>query len=282
MKTLNDYCLHIVLSENLEDKLLPPPEDLVDQTSKDIKIPDRPSRSSKIQVSDKKVKIPRIEQMNHKVNRAAAMHHFANHELMAIELFAMAILMFQDLGLEIRNDFLNTLKDEQKHFRLYWKRLNELGVDFGDRPLNYIFWKFLKQMQTPEKFAAVMALSLEGANLDYSLVYKKVFEHFQDKESGKVMNIVYHDEIKHVKRGFKIINRFIPKDMTDWNYYNSLLEYPFTPRRAKGFFFIPDSRRKAGFSEAFIQNLENYKDEFSNRKREILPKSIRIWGTYSD
>ncbi|MCB1189370.1 MAG: DUF455 family protein [Leptospiraceae bacterium] len=282
MKTINEYCLHIVLSSDLEDKLLSPPKDLVDVLDESIRIPEQPNREKKIQFSEKKVKIPRIEQMNQAQNRALAMHHFANHELMATELFAMAILMFQNISSEIRADFLKTLTDEQKHFKMYRERIRLLGVEFGDRPLNSLFWKFLKLMQTPERFAAIMALSLEGANLDYSLVYKNVFDLYDDLDSSKIMNTIYHDEIKHVRRGLKIIHKKIPNGVSDWDYYQTLLEFPFTPRRAKGFFFVPDSRYKAGFSEKFIKNLGEYKDKFSNRKKEILPDSIKIWGTYSD
>ncbi|OCC30252.1 PF04305 family protein [Leptospira interrogans serovar Canicola] len=39
------------------------------------------------------------------------------------------------------------------------------GMELGDRPLNFIFWKQVPKMQTLEKFYAVMAVSFEGANL---------------------------------------------------------------------------------------------------------------------
>ena len=36
------------------------------------------------------------------------------------------------------------------------------------------------------------------------------------------------------------------------------------------------------FSEEFIQNLAEYKDEFSNRKKEVIPEELKSWGIYSD
>jgi uncharacterized ferritin-like protein (DUF455 family) len=280
MNTINEYCKHILLSGNLEDKLSSAPENLID-IIENITFPDLPARNKKIALTNEKSKIPRLEHLNSPINRAICLHHFANHELMAIELFAYALLKFQNIDSEHRKDLFLTLKDEQKHFKLYLKRMNELGLDFGEKPLNSIFWKFLPKMSNFEKFSAVMSITFEGANLDYSLVYRNSFEKFEDKNSAEIMNIIYHDERKHVRRGVKVIENRPNSKITDWDYYRQLLDPPLTPRRAKGYFFIPDSRRKLGLSETFIQNLAEYKDEFSNRKKEVIPEEMLNWGIYT-
>jgi uncharacterized ferritin-like protein (DUF455 family) len=280
MKTINEYCYFLLKAGTLQDKLTPPPVDLLD-TPMSLELPEKPAREPKISFSNEKSKIPRLEHLNQPTNRAIAIHHFANHELLAIEIFAYAILRFQNIPSTNRLDLFRTLQEEQKHLRLYIQRMNELGIGFGDRPLNYIFWKFLPLMNSFEKFSAIMSISFEGANLDFAMIYKNTFEMYDDKISAEIMEIVFRDELKHVKRGFKVIKNRNQTHLSEWEYYLSLLDYPFTPRRAKGYFYIPDTRRKVGFSEEFIEQLGKYRDEFSNRKKETIPEGLKNWGIYT-
>jgi uncharacterized ferritin-like protein (DUF455 family) len=280
--TVNEYCLFLLLSENLSDKLTPPPFDIIDTPDFSVVVPDKPNRENKIIFSDKKSKIPRLEHLNQKINRAFAIHHFANHELMALEIFAWALLKFQNIDPLFRRDLFKTLKEEQKHLSLYINRINELGLDFGDKPLNSIFWKFTSLMTTFDNFSSIMSLSLEGANLDFATLYSKVFEINGDTESARIMDIIYKDELSHVKRGLRVIQKNKSSEISDWDYYSQNLVHPFTPRRAKGYFYFPNSRKKVGFSEEFIQKLGEYRDEFSNRKKEVIPEELKSWGIYSD
>lgn len=280
MQTINEYCFYILTSPKLEDKLTPPPETLVDLPHS-FEIPELPARETKIQLTNEKTKIPRLEHLNQTINRAISLHHFANHELMAIEIFARALLKFQNIDSEHRQDMFRTLKEEQKHLRMYIQRMQELGLDFGERKLNSIFWKFVPKMNTFEKFSAVMSISFEGANLDYALVYKNTFLKFGDEKTANIMNTIYHDERKHVRRGVKVLEKRPNKEISDWEYYRSLLEYPMTPRRAKGYFYIPRTRKRLGLSETFIQKLGEYRDEFSNRKKEVIPEEMLSWGIFT-
>ncbi len=279
MESLSDYLRQILYSPKLEDKLVSIPENIF-LDNKFFEVKDFPEREEKISFSDKKSKIPRLEHLNSEINRAISIHHFANHELMAIELFAWALLKFPNMDDKTKLDTLKTISEEQKHFLMYKKRMNELGLDFGDRPLNQIFWKYTKYMTSFEKFTSILSISFEGANLDFSLVYEKAFENYGDKKSANIMNQVFKDEIKHVKRGLNFLESK-KKNISFWEYYNSLIEHPFTPRRAKGFFYIPETRRKVGFEEDFIFQLGEYKDEFSNRKKEIIPEELLDCGIYT-
>lgn len=271
----------ILFSGRLSDKLISPPENLEDTRDFDLDIPMTPTRDKSIQISEQKSKIPRLEHLHMSVNRGLAMHHFANHELMATEIFAWAILKFQDLSTEARKTLLRSLQDEQKHLKLYIDRMKDLGIEFGDKPLNGIFWKYIPMMQTFEKFTAIMSISFEGANLDYATIYQKTFSQFCDDKSAQIMETVFLDELKHVRRGLNVIRSSKDQSISDWDYYISLLEKPFTPRRAKGYFYLPDTRRKVGFTEEFIEKLAEYRDEFSNRKKEIIPEELKTWGIYT-
>ncbi len=259
----------ILESPHLEDKLTP-----LDQYSIDLLLGDDfiyqepvtlPGRDFRIQMSDEKSKIPRLEHLNEPRNIAISFHHFANHELMAIELFAYGVLKFPSAPKGAIRGFLKSLMDEQEHFKMYQSRMNQLGVGFGEKPLNKLFWKQIEKMQTLEKFVAVMSISFEGANLDYTRVYKKAFDFHGDFASSEIMEKIYLDELKHVKRGLAVFKSLKPDNLSEWDYFTSLLEYPFTPRRAKGYLYFPETRIKAGLGEEFAKSLGDYEDIYTGR-----------------
>lgn len=276
---LTDYAKHLLLAPNLEDKLLPPSrfwDEEVDFYAIRIK---KPGRNQNLQFSDKKIKIPRLEHLNLESNRGLTLHHFANHELMAIELFAWAILAFPDAPKSIRNGWVKTIEEEQIHLKLYIKRMNDFGVQFGDIPLNYIFWKQLNQFHSLESFSAVMSLSFEGANLDYSQVYAKVFSYFGDNLTSDIMVYIFEDEVKHVKRGVRAFEKSILPNQNSWEHYLSLIQFPFTPRRAKGYLYFPETRTLAGLDSRFVKELEVYEDEYTGR---VNLESVKKFGLGSE
>ncbi|TGM01557.1 DUF455 family protein [Leptospira jelokensis] len=272
---LSEYAKHLLLASNLEDKLLPPSKHWDEEVEvSSIRI-EKPNRNRKLQFSDKKIKIPRLEHLNLESNRGLTLHHFANHELMAIELFAWAILAFPDAPKSIRNGWIKTIGEEQIHLKMYINRMNDFGIQFGDIPLNYIFWKQLKQFNSLESFSAVMSLSFEGANLDYSQVYAKVFSYFGDQLTSDIMLYIFEDEVKHVKRGVRAFEKSIPGDKNSWEHYLSLIQFPFTPRRAKGYLYFPETRSLAGLDAKFTKELETYEDEYTGR---VNLESVKKFG----
>lgn len=272
---ISDYAKHLLLSESIEDKLSPPAKIWEEEETFPLRI-DKPSRSKSIQFSDKKIKIPRLEHLNLTSNRGLTLHHFANHELMAIELFAWALLAFPDAPKSTKLGFIKTIEEEQNHLKLYIERMNDFGIQFGDIPLNYIFWKQIGQFHSLETFSAILSLSFEGANLDYSQVYAKVFRYFGDHQTADIMLTIFEDEIKHVKRGLRIVTKSKPEDQDLWTYYQSLIQYPFTPRRAKGYSYLPDTRKLAGFDANFISKLGLYEDEYTGRVNQESLKKFQI------
>lgn len=272
---VSEYAKHLLLAESLEDKLLPPSRHWDEETELTPLRIEAPGRSSKFQFSDKKVKIPRLEHLNLESNRGLSLHHFANHELMAIELFAWALLAFPEAPRSVRNGFLKTIEEEQTHLKLYLNRMRDFGIDFGDIPLNYIFWKQLGQFKTLESFSAVMSISFEGANLDYAQIYAQVFSHFGDQLTSDIMITIFEDEVKHVKRGLRAFERSIPENGNHWEHYLSLIHFPFTPRRAKGYLYLPETRSLAGMNKEFIQSLGNYEDEYTGR---VNLESVKKFG----
>jgi len=264
---VKDYAREILEGESLNSKLLVIPK-LDDGFQKDnIKVyscPLKPGRAEKISFSSKQMRFPKVSSFSDAEKRAMALHFFANHELLAIEMMAAFILIYPDNEetLKLKKGVLSSLKDEQKHLKLYIERMRELsGVEFGDFPLSDFFWRQMKFLKDPAQFLSFMSMTIESANLDFALFYKRIFENYEDFKTSKILEVVLKDEIKHVGLGYSWLNRW-RGDKETWDYYNSLLPDKLTPARAKGIIFNEDARRQAGIEECFISKLKNFRSNF--------------------
>src|SRR5690606_11456242 len=121
-------------------------------------------------------------------------------------------------------------------------RMGDFGVEFGDYPLNDYFWRQTPTLKTPERFYALMALTFESANLDFASQYADVFSEIGDEKSAHTMNIVLEDEIAHVARGARWLERAGAKDL--WLFYLENLPPLLSPNRAKGSLFKPELRKR--------------------------------------
>lgn len=265
---------HILFEKDLESKLILLKDiewtDTYDPSTINFKLPNLPARNKKITFSSEQIKFPKSKSLHLDDKKAIALNSFANHELLAIEMMASAILLYPhktEEELRFKKGVLSSLIDEQKHLKLYKNRMNELGYDFGDFPLNDFFWRQMDKLQTPSQYLAVMALTFEAANLDFALYYEKVFRSFDDERSANIMKAVYEDEISHVRLGVNYLTKW-RNDKTLWEYYLNELPFPLSPSRAKGIHFDLESRRKAKMDEDFIQNLESFNESFSIVQRK--------------
>ncbi|MBD63776.1 MAG: hypothetical protein CME62_01100 [Halobacteriovoraceae bacterium] len=270
---LSEFAKKILFGSTLEDKLIRPDKIEFDDDQKFrekvFNLPFKPARSEQIGFSDENIKFPKGH-FHLKEKQAIALHSFANHELLACEMMAAALLRYPHDTEELKRfkrGIINTIFDEQKHFKLYVQQLERLGYSFGDYPLNDFFWSYMKDLDTPEKYTAVMAMTFESANLDFATYYEKIFRDLGEDEIADVLLEVLKDEISHVGFGVRYLNKW-REDRELWNYYISQLPWPLTPARSKGQHFAYSPRLKAGMPREFIQSQKNYKDEFKVTKRK--------------
>jgi hypothetical protein len=138
----------ILFNPSLEVKLACP-DQLTDESPGSAILSDlMPARESALRFSQQRAasSFPALHTLESDKTRARVLHFFANHELLATELMALVILKFPDAPKAFRRGILRTLRDEQEHTRLYVRRLAELGVDFGEFPVNGYFWKMIAPM----------------------------------------------------------------------------------------------------------------------------------------
>lgn len=267
MNSYFDYAQSILLGDDLASKYGDIPIEW--DNWREFDLPKLPGRSGRIQFSDKQIKFPKPVHLNETDKKAMALHSFANHELLAIEMMAAAILIYphnNDDDIRFKKGIVTALKDEQKHLGLYINRLNELGYEFGDFPLNDFFWRQMEKLKTPSQYLAMMAMTFEAANLDFAQFYAKIFRDFGDEKTAGVLDIVLEDEISHVAFGAHWLKRW-RNDKTLWEYYRESLPWPLTPARSRGISFDPLIHAKAINDEDFITNLKNYDDDFRVTKR---------------
>jgi len=270
--TPEELAYQILFGEKLEDKLRPPI--IGEFTSyKGNFLPDVPARENKISFSQKKIKFPKQHLFHMPEKRGMALHYFANHELLAVEMMAAYLWKFPTLNEDdkrIKRGIISTLEDEQRHLKLYLARMEEIGIEFGSFPLNDFFWKQMVKIKNPEQFFAVMSLTLESANLDFALFYKKIFSEVEDFKSADLMNVIFEDEIIHVKLGFYWLNKW-KMDRELFEYYQMILPENISPSRARGIGYQRATRQRVGFENSFLEKLENYQDSLSllNRKLNV-------------
>ena len=262
--TLEAFCRGILERGDLASKLAPP---VLSQESAPRRSsanpqppPDRPARAPGLAMAGRAPALPRPGELSDPRHRAVCLARFAHHELMAVELFAWALLRWPGVPHELRAGWLAALAEEQVHCRLYLDRLAALGGRLEDFPQSDYFWKQVPAIAAsphgPRAFLAALGLTLEQANLDFTLVYRDAFREAGDEASARVFERVYRDEIRHVALAARWLERLSPEHAGDLvTAYDAAVPYPLAAARAKGRRFNAAGRRAAGLADAFIEHV---------------------------
>lgn len=189
--------------------------------------------------------------------RGHVMHFLANHELLALELMALALLRFPEAPQGFRQMIAHTMTEEQDHLSRYITRMETFGVGFGELKLNDFFWKIISKMKSPTEYIAWMSMTFEQANLDFSKHYQTLFAQLGDKASSDLMQTVYEDEIGHLGGGIRWYKYFTQCESV-WKSWSHFVRNDINPIRAKGSPFDIEGRRRAGFDEEYIQEIWLY------------------------
>jgi len=257
---MRELALRVVTSTRLEDKITPAPDGPEALTDREPGEPLRvmtPGRPPNLQiVPGREVKVPSIDGMADRPQRARIVHAFANHELQAAELFAWALLAFPDAPPEFRRGLAGILDDEQRHTRMYIARSEALGLPFGEEPVSGYFWGKVEHIDSPAAFVCAMSLTFENANLDHTVDYAAAARNAGDAKLASVIDRIHDDEVEHVRFGWTWLGRFKPEHQSMWEAFRANLTWPLRPLKAKGARFYPEGRVAAGLDPEFIRLLE--------------------------
>ncbi|MBI3865218.1 MAG: ferritin-like domain-containing protein [Planctomycetia bacterium] len=248
----------ILLSPSIDDKLVPPDEPLTDADPGPAERIALPARPPNLVFCGRKQSppMPHPDTLGDPKKRAAAHHIMANHELQALEVMAFVLRAFPQAPAEFRAGLARIMADEQRHTRLHLTRLAELGMAFGDLPVNGYFWNKAQEFETLLDYVAGLPLTFEGRNLDHTLEFEEWFQAAGDEKSAGVMRAIHRDEIQHVAFGIHWLRILKPAGQSDWEAYAAALRWPLRPEKSRGKTFHRAPRLAAGLSPEFIDRLE--------------------------
>lgn len=289
--SLRTFCRNIMECGDLETKLRAPdlPEalsELPDDPSGPALLLERPVRNPELAMGPGSDALPRPGQLKDVVHRRSCLARFAHHELQAVEYFAWALLRWPEMPALLRRGLLSALIDEQRHCRLYLDRLYAQGGEFETGDHSDYFWRQAPAIAAspagPRAFLSAMGLTLEQANLDFTLTYRDGFAEAGDAETAAVCQRVHDEEVAHVALAARWLKRLEadqktlhPDDVDDLTAYVQTVPFPMGPARAKGRRFDVGARKRAGLSDAMIEAIRVARSTQENPSGAPLDAPIR-------
>ncbi len=134
--------------------------------------------------------------------RACFLHAICHIEFNAVNLAWDAVYRFRDMPHEFYADFVQVAADEARHFSMLSKRLEEMGMHYGDFEAHNGLWEMAEK--TAHSCLARMALVprvLEARGLDVTPGMMSRLRSVGDHISADVLEIILEEEIPHVAAG---------------------------------------------------------------------------------
>ena len=257
---LRSFAERILCAETLAEKLLPPGAFLdLDPGPALLHAPAAPGRPAALRLDrapDARAAMPAEGRLCEPGQRGRLLHAFANHELLALELFALALLRFPDAPAPFRLGLGRVMAEEQAHLRGYLARMQALGVSFGDEAPSAFFWTSLAPARTLPELVAGLSLTFEQANLDFAAHFAGLLRRLGDEETAGLLERVLADEVGHVHHGLTWFERWREPSRPLWEAWVAALPPPLVPRRARGRGELQrEARRQAGLPDEFVRRL---------------------------
>jgi uncharacterized ferritin-like protein (DUF455 family) len=168
----------------------------------DVAMPDVPARPDRPELLAPRF-MPKRRKGGSERGRIAMLHAFAHIEFVAIDLAFDLVGRFGRLfPREFADEWLRVGADEAMHFALIERRLRAFGSYYGAHPAHDGLWEaaFATRDNAIERLA-VVPMVLEARGLDVTPATVARFESQGDSASARVLNRIYHDEIRHVSAG---------------------------------------------------------------------------------
>lgn len=195
--------------------------------------------------------------------RKALLHAVAHIEFNAIDLAADMIARFSfdpRIGDAQRahfvRDWAKVCSEEAKHFAMVRARLQSLDSDYGHYPAHGGLWAAADH--TRHDIAARLAIApmvLEARGLDVTPNMIEKLTHAGDYESASILQIIYDDEIGHVRVGTDWFHHVAAQDGQNPKAYFRRLVTEFFKGSVKPPFNIP-ARDLAGLQKDYYMGLE--------------------------
>jgi uncharacterized ferritin-like protein (DUF455 family) len=255
-ETVEAWAFRYLTSEALAHKLSPPPPPERWEARPRAQRIARPGRPEVLIAATQRIKSPRPGALKAPVPRARLIHGFLHHELQAAELMCWAILAFPDAPAAMKRGWLGIALDELRHMAMYEAHLIALGHRFGSFPINDWFWTRVPESESPAAFVATLGMGLEGGNLDHAQRFTARLLEAGDPEAAAIEARIGEEEVPHVAFAIHWFDRLTGG--CDFEVWRAHLVAPLSPMMMRGDPINFEARRRAGFPEAFLEELSRW------------------------
>ena len=134
--------------------------------------------------------------------RIIMLHAFAHIEFTAINIALDAAYRFRELPDDYTGDWLRVASDEARHFGLLRDSLRRRGSDYGACPAHGGLWDMVcKTRHDALHRMALVPRVMEARGLDVTPAMIERFGQADDADAVAILEIIYRDEIEHVRIG---------------------------------------------------------------------------------
>ncbi len=189
--------------------------------------------------------------------RIRLLHAFAHIEFNAINIALDAVYRFRHLPRRYIGDWLGVARDEAKHFLLLADELERRGSRYGDFSAHGGLWDMVCRTRGSalERMALVPRV-LEARGLDVTPGMIAKFRQAGDFAAVEILEIIYRDEIGHVRVGSHWFRHLCDQRGADPETTFRDLVATFLDGKLRGPFNWP-ARLAAGFAAAELKALED-------------------------
>lgn len=264
---LRTFAEQVLYSDSLDVKLQRPSTTFTDQRPGEAVRVAAPVRPVNLQFAARRTApaMPKPQAFHDPTKVAVAHHIMANHELQALEVMAMMLLAFPTAPSRFRSGLAGIMLDEQRHTKLHRQRAAELGLNFGDLPVNSYIWNKAQDYDSVLAYVAGLPLVFEGANLDHTVEFEACFLQHNDHRSAAIMRAIHNDEIRHVEFGMHWLRQLKDPALSDFQAWQAALKWPIRPATARGSNLQRAARKAAGMSDDFVEELATWQDPDDSR-----------------
>lgn len=188
--------------------------------------------------------------------RIRMLHAFAHIEFNAINIALDAVYRFRRMPSAFVADWLRVASDEARHFQLLQAELCRRGSGYGDCPAHRGLWDMV--CKTRGDLLHRMALVprvMEARGLDVTPAMIGRFRQFGDDAAAAILEIIYRDEIGHVRIGDRWFRQLCADRGLEVEATFRELVGAYLDGRLRGPFNRP-ARIEAGFGERELDALE--------------------------
>jgi uncharacterized ferritin-like protein (DUF455 family) len=256
--TIERWAFDYVTSSDLAYKLSPPDPPRVTDSDQSPLRGLRPGRPPELRIVARAKGPKGKDALVDRRKRAHLFHTFFHHELQAAELMANALVAFPKAPRAFRVGLVRILFDEVRHMQAYADHVLALGESIGAFPVRDWFWERLGDVDGPAAFVAAMGVGFEGGNLDHVARFARSLDDVGDVEGARIVRRVGEEEIVHVRFGLTWLARFAEISEVTLDAFAAALPSPLTPSVMRGPALDRASRKRAGYTESFLDALDAY------------------------